>query len=174
MVAQFGYRGAVGVTAPAGWTLVRQGSSNNGAHMAVYYKAATAGEPAAYAWSGGGANDKSGGITAWRGVDKTSPVAASSMAVSSTVGFSPSAPSVTTTDAKSPLLHFVSFYNFGSLTPPQGMTERWDDRTTSSFDVESQHSDQIWDTPGQTGGRASTATGESGQWSSALVALDPA
>src|SRR3954454_16315460 len=52
LVAQIGYRdGAETLTAPGGWTLLTQASSGTQATSAVYWKVATATEPAAVSFS---------------------------------------------------------------------------------------------------------------------------
>ncbi len=64
------------ITAPAGWTLVRNNTQAAGSssRMATYYRVATAGEPASYLWtfSGAASTGATGGIISFSGVDTSS------------------------------------------------------------------------------------------------------
>src|SRR6185295_8662392 len=64
------------ITPPSGWTLVRRmnnaGPPSNS--LAVYYKAATASEPASYGWGISGSSFTVGGIQGFTGIDTASPL----------------------------------------------------------------------------------------------------
>jgi hypothetical protein len=66
----------VTIAAPAGWTLIRRvdnaGPTAN--TLAVYYKVATASEPASYAWGVSGSSFSVGGVQAFTGVDTAAPI----------------------------------------------------------------------------------------------------
>src|SRR5690242_2329936 len=80
---------------PAGWTLIQRKDVGTFWGQAVYYKVATASEPASYTFSqsAGGANI-SGGITSWSGVSNTNPIDVS--AAGSATSLTITAPTVTT------------------------------------------------------------------------------
>ena len=66
------------ITAPAGWTLVRDNAQAAGSssRMATYYRVATAGEPASYLWtfSGAASTGAAGGIMSFSGVNTATPI----------------------------------------------------------------------------------------------------
>jgi parallel beta-helix repeat protein len=173
MVAQFTYRGSVGARAPSGWSLIRSDDYLSGTHQATYSKVAGEGEPSTYAFSSPSAQGKGVGIVAWRGIDTSRPVAASSGANEFTT--SAIAPGVTAADDNTPLLSFAGALN-GSVcwTPPTGMTERWTFATATTFNVSDEHADQLV-RAGETGSRTTAirCTGSTG-WMAELVALNPA
>src|SRR5437867_66693 len=97
------------IQAPAGWTLIRRTTSDmtlitvSYLEQAVYYRVA-AGEPANYAWtSTGTGGSMAGGISAYSGVDTTTPVDVENVewvaAVPNYANTSLPAPSVVTTVA---------------------------------------------------------------------------
>ncbi|MCG8324641.1 MAG: LamG domain-containing protein [Thiotrichales bacterium] len=119
------------VTAPAGWTLIREttqaagGATSN--RLASYYRVATNSEPASYSWSFSAAiTGASGGIVSFNGVDTSNPVDADGGNTTPN-GFNHTANSITTTVANTMV---VSAHEFPSATsnwtPPTGMTEAVD------------------------------------------------
>ncbi len=133
MVASFGFRTNqpglstdVGITPPAGWTLVRRldnpGPTDNG--LAVYQKVAGAAEPASYTWdlsctatcATNGFQAAAGGIVSFSNVDTTTPVDVENG--QNTVIGAQTAPSVTTTVANAMLVASYSYATAGTWTPP--------------------------------------------------------
>src|SRR5262245_33957469 len=88
--------GAV-LTPPADWTLIRRDSNIGGSALTqgLYYKLATAFEPASYTWRFSAAAGATGGITAFTGVDAQNPVEAHAGLYSANTRLI-AAPSVTT------------------------------------------------------------------------------
>ena len=64
-------------TAPAGWTLVRQGTITDALRHAVYWKVAGPSEPASYTWTTSSSRRLAGGITSFGGIDRAQPIDAS-------------------------------------------------------------------------------------------------
>ncbi|MEK7413807.1 MAG: hypothetical protein AAB263_10885, partial [Planctomycetota bacterium] len=64
------------ITPPSGWTLVRQtdNTAANANSLAVYYKVATASEPANYSWSFSASTGSVGGIQTFYNVDIANPI----------------------------------------------------------------------------------------------------
>src|SRR3990172_7416901 len=77
MVAAIGVSAsAPTITPPTGWTLVRKtdNAAANANSLAVYYKVATASEPANYTWSFSASTGSVGGIQSFYNVDTSSPI----------------------------------------------------------------------------------------------------
>src|SRR4029078_12698574 len=87
------------ITAPAGWTLIRNDQSGTTYQQSLYQRVAGASEPASYTWTLRPAAVASGGVLSFSGVDTPNPVDASNGAASSSNGTAVQAPSVTTTTA---------------------------------------------------------------------------
>jgi hypothetical protein len=100
MLASITFNSAAGSpTVPSGWTQVPGASvissSNDQTVVWYHFVKAPAQEPATYTWNWNQAASPSGGITAWRGVNPTTPFDATA-AVDSGVGATATAPSITT------------------------------------------------------------------------------
>lgn len=128
MIAQVSVVGGSGttITAPAGWTQIVLDNSGSAVRQGLYYRVASAAEPASYAWSFSSSQRNAIGILTYRGVDTVTPVNASN---SSNAGASTSvtAAAVTTTSWNTQIVGFFTVsYGGSSFTPPAGMTERYD------------------------------------------------
>ena len=69
------------ISAPAGWSLIRQDSSAPGYRsltQALYYRVAGASEPAGYDWSLSSASSATGAVLDFKNVDRTTPIDAHS------------------------------------------------------------------------------------------------
>lgn len=154
------------LTAPSGWTLQRRDASNQGGQF-VYTHLVGASEPASYAWSNV-LGDASGGIAAFTGVDRTTPVNAANGAMASSSG-TIVAPSVTTTRAN---VLLVAVFGLGAAvnqTPQASMSSIWSGFSSSGLSIMA--AQESWPTAGATGTR--TATGASGQSVGQMIALQP-
>ena len=115
---------------PAGWTaIVNNLSVGSGARVFAYYRVVGASDPANYSWSLSTTAKWGGGVTAYRGVNNTTPLD-SSVATAANTSYTASsiaAPSVTTASNNAMLIGGVGF---DSSTPgasaPTGWTERWE------------------------------------------------
>jgi len=142
----------IGITPPAGWTLVPSGRIDNpnqsSSGLTVYYKVAGAGEPASYTWafacinvSGGdtcntlGFNAATGGILSFSNVDTTTPIDVENGRFATSNSYNLSTPSVTTTVANDMLVttHGEPNADTWDSTPSSGMTQAFQITTNSEM-----------------------------------------
>ncbi|HUP76711.1 MAG TPA: hypothetical protein VM282_26990, partial [Acidimicrobiales bacterium] len=183
LLAQIRYRDStLGLTAPAGWTLVGNIVRSQANH-AVYYKIAGASEPAGYAFD---QNTDAGrmavGIGAYVGVNAAAPInawAASSADLATLV-----APTVTTTVNNTMVLRLwgwrgVSATNagVGFNTVPAGVTQRWTEQVGHANDDRNRilAGDQVQATAGATGTAtaAGSASTDENRRNAFTIALTP-
>ncbi|MCA4133840.1 PKD domain-containing protein [Arthrobacter sp. M4] len=121
-------------TAPSGWTpivnaLSINSSSSSGARVSVYYHVVASGDPGSFTWTLSSAVKWGGGITAYRGVNQSSPLDAT---VTTSVDTTYSATSITlpgiTTASNGAMLIGGLGFDAASpgTTPPSGWTEQWE------------------------------------------------
>ena len=166
MIAAIAVRGGsgTGITAPAGWTLVPGGVNpiDNGTtlRLAVYYRVATAAEPANYTWTFTSSQKASGGIQAYWNVDTADPIDVA-LGQATPSGTDHSTPMVTTSLNGTMLVASFATAIGANWTPQTaGLVERYEassgggpqDTRTSSEGVE-----QLQATAGATGVRTSRA-----------------
>ena len=130
LIAQIAYNanGAATITPPAGWNVIDVVSHpTKGIMQGLYWREATGSEPSQYSFtlSSGGSDTASGAIGAYSGVDMANPIDAFGGQTNGT-STSVVAPSITTTVADATLIGFFAVRDDGAITPPGGMTERWD------------------------------------------------
>ncbi|HET6947794.1 MAG TPA: hypothetical protein VFJ45_08285 [bacterium] len=167
MIAAIAVRGGsgTGITAPAGWTLVPGGVNpiDNGTtlRLAVYYKVATAAEPANYTWTFTSSQKASGGIQAYWNVDTADPIDVS-LGQPTPSGTDHSTPAVTTSLNGTMLVASFATAIGANWTPQTaGLVERYEASSgggpqgtrTASEGVE-----QLQATAGATGVRTSRAS----------------
>lgn len=172
MVAGVSIRGAPGVTPPPGWTLVRTDSTTSSSRkmkQAVYYRLASAGEPASHTWSFSGSHAAAGGILAYDGVSTSSPINAhgGGKQTSSSIV----APSITTTVPNAMLVGLFGIRADTTISPAPGMTERAETKSSGKITWEAADSPQA--SAGGTGSKTGTAP-TSARNIGQLVALTPA
>ncbi|GAA1253586.1 phytase [Arthrobacter pascens] len=136
---------------PAGWTAITNGLSiGSGARAFAYYRVAGASDPATYTWTLSTAVKWGGGITAYTGVNTSTPLD-STVATAVNATFSATSiavPSVTTTRNGALLIGGFGFDSSSpAATPPAGWTERWE---TSGGQV-AQQADRTQPTAGSSG-----------------------
>ena len=115
------------ISAPAGWSLIRQDSSSPGYRsltQALYYKVAGASEPAGYDWSLSSASSATGAVLDFKNVDRTTPIDAHSGAFMPDTRFA-TAPSITTTVPGDVVVGFFAMSASKRIRPPSGMTEAY-------------------------------------------------
>jgi Domain of unknown function (DUF1929)/Bacterial Ig domain/Kelch motif len=158
MLATVAVRGAPTITAPAGWSLARLDIDGTFVRQAVYVKAASASEPASFTWTFSAAKQAAGGIAAFTGVDTANPVDASAGQVNASAT-TLTAPSVTTTVADTMLVALYAVAPVTQLTPPGGMTERWEVASPAgaASPVVSEAATAVQAAVGATGTRGATA-----------------
>jgi hypothetical protein len=173
MVAVVSSRGNPTITPPAGWTQVRVDTNGFEMRQGVYYKVAGA-EPASYTFTLSQTQAAAGGIAAYSGVNTATPIDVSNGVVSAPKATAINAPSVTTTGAGDRVIGFFGMANNTSVTPPQGLTERFENASTlgTHFDT-IEGCDFTKAAPGKTGAKKATTTA-TGYTIGQQVALMPA
>jgi hypothetical protein len=174
MLVQIVANGAAGnvYTPPTGWNLIRRDNTSVLIGDALYYKVATASEPASYTFGFSSLQPASGGIVAYGGVDTTNPIDAHSGSVNLNVGPPLTAKTVTTTTPNDMILFFGAVTSKTTVTPPSGMTQRW--YATGSTKTSSEMAEQLLSIQGATGNRVGTSGSSSSSNIGQLVALRPA
>jgi hypothetical protein len=122
------------VAVPAGWTAIVNGlsiasSSTAGAKVFAYYRVVGAADPGTYTWTLSKAVKWGGGITAYTGVNTTTPLdSAVATAVNTTyTATSITVPGITTASNGAMLIGGLGFDSSNpAATPPTGWTERWE------------------------------------------------
>jgi hypothetical protein len=174
MIASVAARGNPNFTAPAGWTLIRLDINGFTLRQALYWKVATGSEPPSYTWTLSNSQAAAGGIVAYSGVDTTNPIDVHSGAFSPSGATSSAvAPSVTTTVNGAMIVGFFGVARNTGVTPPAGMTERFDvvaNGGTYPQAVES--ADVLQAAAGATGDKIATYSGTA-QNVAQLLALRP-
>lgn len=170
---------AIVVTPPSGWILLRQvdRSGTNSSSLRTYYRIATAGDPASYAWtfSGGTHVGTAGGIAAFSGADPVVPIAdeAGAATASSTTHL---ASSLTTLKANSMLVSVHEYASSGTWSPPAGMTEAVDiaSRTVpNAGGISMEMNYELRPTVGATGTRQATASGNADLGATQALVINP-
>ncbi|HYH52053.1 MAG TPA: metallophosphoesterase [Acidimicrobiia bacterium] len=165
-----------GVTAPAGWSLVRDDAIPGAIRQAVYVKVAGVAEPAAYTWALPSARRVAGGITAYSDVDTTHPVDGDAAALQAQAGTAITAPRLTTSEPDTRVVLLTAAAAEGNLRPPAGLEKRWH-AAAADADTTSDAVASAADTTQMLAGPAPplvTTASEPGPAVSVLVALRPA
>jgi hypothetical protein len=178
MIAAIGVRPnpTTTITAPAGWTLLRRiDNTNPTAHsLAIYYKVATAAEPASYSWTFSTSTGASGGITSFSGVDINNPVDVDA-GQNTPLALTHTSPSITTTKANTMLVGVFAMSSAASWTPPATMTEAVDTSNIVSGNGETVEMDYLAQAAiGATGTFTATASTDPDVGNTELLALVPA
>lgn len=167
MVAQITVRAvATTITPPSGWTLIRRDNSSSSIGAAIYYRIATASEPTSYTWKFNTSQKASGGVAAYSGVNVTNPIDGQSGRVNSSTS-TMTANSITTTTANDKLLYFGHVATATTVTPPTGMTERWEVTAPNSSGTTSEISELQLSAAGPVGNK----TGKEGASNSNVCQL---
>jgi hypothetical protein len=167
------------ITAPAGWALVRRDNNDPvyaSLSQALYYRVADGSEPSDYTWRwtfsrGVGA---AGGIVAYSGVDRLTPIDAHGGRLSS-YSRRVVAPSVTTTAADDLVVALFGHDGAKTTTSPGGTIERWDSVASGRISAaRSKAADFVAPAPGPTGDKVAVTSGKgSSSAIGQLVALRP-
>jgi len=172
LVAEVVNRGGATISAPAGWTQIRDTFRGPSDHMTTFSKAATESEPSSYAFTSTDANGKAGGIAAWSGIDTGAPVAASSG--NSGSGTTVTATAVTTEEPDTPVLFIAGIMDQTSASPPSGFSERWDVASAGRYKATAESASILQAEAGSSGSQSARAGSAGGGWAAQLIALNPA
>jgi len=173
LIATVATDGNAPVATPAGWTLIDLGQSpGNASTFGVWYRVATASEPATHTFTWGAPNENATGtILRYTGVDTSTPIDVSGVATGNSVN--PTAPSVTTTAANARLLRLFGADTTVSVnTVPTGTTRRYAQSSGGTGPTTSGGSDVNRPTAGATGTGAFTISAAQ-PWRAVSVALRP-
>lgn len=160
-----------GISAPSGWTSIRNTTSSTNLDQAVYYHVVGASEPTSYGWGATSKGNVVAGISDYTGVDNTSPVDASATA-SGTSG-NAGASSVTTTHPLDFVAIAASFSSSTSVsaTADASTTERWN---VAFGTIGGDEADSTAGAAGATATKTVTPSGSDDGWVAQTVALTPA
>jgi len=157
MVAVVDVMGTAAITAPAGWTLIRDTANGTTMHQSAYWKVAGTSEPRSYAWTLSSAQLAAVAIAAYRGVATVSPVDVNSGGIATSASIS--APSVTTTSGAELIVGLYGIATQATVTPPTGMLEQAEIAASSGkAKADTEISDDIQEQAGATGDRTATAS----------------
>jgi hypothetical protein len=115
------------ITAPSGWTLIRQTNQTSGTSstQATYWKAAGSSEPSSYSFTFSASTGSAGGIATFYNINTSNPInAENGQATASSLSHATA--SVTTTVANTMLISTHSLTSSATWTAPAGMTEAFD------------------------------------------------
>jgi PKD repeat protein len=163
LVASVVARGTPSITAPGGWTQVRNTVLGTTSRMATFaYRLTTNGGPADWTYIISKAQPASATLLAYRGADPTTPIVTSAEATSAVSSTDLIAPAVTATTGQQ-LVTIVSTSNLTTITPPGGMTERAESATpsTAKYKASIEVADQLLTASGNTGTRTARAASAS-------------
>ncbi len=159
MLAHIVQRWGYTMTAPAGWSLVRQ--SVTSPYSSLFVKIAGSSEPSSYTWTIPSSQDRyAAGLGTWTNVDTVTPIDAHGG--QSGTGNSIVAPSITTTMANDMLVAFWSITDDKGVSIPGSTTLRWEVNSNSSGasdqQVQSTTASELSPVAGPTGSRTATAS----------------
>ena len=170
MVAVLDVKVTPTMTPPAGWNLVSTTANGTNFTQRVYTKVATASEPASYTFTINESRAISGAISAYSGVNTTTPVEVAGTAGLGTTT-SIAAPSVNSAFNGAMVIGAFGINADSTITEPAGMTERGE--IVSATRIRTEISDVVLASAGATGTKtatAATAAATIGQ----LIVLKPA
>jgi RHS repeat-associated protein len=166
----------VAIVAPSGWTLVRR-MDNAGPianTLAVYYKVASASEPASYAWGVSGSGFTVGGVQAFTGIDTTAPIESENGQATASAT-THATPSLTTSMANAMVVTSHAFASARTWTPPSGMTESFDQpsgaNNATGMSIEGARVVQA--VAGATGVKTATSAGNADAGNTHILVLKP-
>lgn len=171
LVAQLALNsGPFAITAPAGWTQIRQDNYSGVAlSQVLYYHVAGSAEPSSYTWSWSPGVNAAGAIGAYSGVNSTTPIMASSGDASQFATSSETAPSLTTTANSADVLGLFSILNTSTIGLPSGEIQQW---TVQAANLGLSGGSQIQSVAGPTGPQTATGAAPDNMIGQ-LVALNP-
>ena len=127
MLASVSCRGnATGITAPAGWTLIRRDNETTHHSAAQYYRHYVSGDAASFTWTLGTNVRHAAGIAAYSDVSSDQPIDVDAGQTNSTASTTMAGPSLTTNFNDEMLVAFaVSEASGQTITDPTGYTSRY-------------------------------------------------
>ncbi|MBM7807359.1 hypothetical protein JOD57_003196 [Geodermatophilus bullaregiensis] len=167
LVAQVAYYGAATISAPSDWTHLFTDTSGGFVTSAVYHKVATGADTATFTRPDSSPGDMVGGILAYGGVDRSSPVAVSARVTGA--GETVTLPTVTTT-VKDTMVVYLLGRRVAPFPTPGGLRERW---KLSSDSEGVTAADESFVGPGTTPSRSTSLAGSTTEYVAQTIALRP-
>nr|MBA2645451.1 fibronectin type III domain-containing protein [Pyrinomonadaceae bacterium] len=156
MLAVISVRATPTITAPQGWTPIRDDANGNAMRQASYFRVAGSSEPASHTWTFSAAQTATGGIAAYSGVDNTNPVDASGGQTNAS-STALTAPSIITTIDNALVVGLYGIATNPNITPPAGMIEQAERMASGKVKITTEIADGIQFAAGPTGARTATA-----------------
>jgi RHS repeat-associated protein/uncharacterized repeat protein (TIGR01451 family) len=121
---------------PAGWTEVRTDSIGSTLRQTIYLRVADATDTAnkAYTWTLSSHRRVTGGIQSYRGISTTNPIVDHDATVDTTADPEVAAPFVDGLRSGI-VVHFATVNGEGTISPPLGMTESWENASYNTSDT---------------------------------------
>lgn len=118
---------------PAGWsTAVNQTAGTRAVRQYVHYKVLTTSEPSSYTWYLDAADEVVGMISAYRGIDTTTPIGNISISTNTGASSSVAVPEITVTGAGNFLIYSAgNAAGSTTWTPPTSFAERVESRSST-------------------------------------------
>ena len=140
------------------WTLVRSDTNGNVMTKATYYKIAGGSGAAQFTWTFSSAQNASGVLVSYAGVDTAAPIDAAGGFVTTSDSSTIRAPSITTTGNNTRRVGLFGIQYRTTIEPPNGMTEVAEGQSTyTANNLTSEVADQVLAASGATGPRLATA-----------------
>jgi RHS repeat-associated protein len=169
-----GAASATTVSAPSGWTVATAASSVTGVTLSTFTHTVAAGDPANWSFPLSQSVKAAGTISAYSGVDTTTPIDITGTGTNTTAGTAHIAPSVTTTGTNRLALTVNAAKLDTTMLPPAGSTERADQAAvTGAPTVAIETSEFPQTAAGATGAKTSTSAAATTS-ATATIALKPA
>ena len=173
LLAAISTDGNASFSVPLGWTLLNQGSNGGNVSVAVFYRIASAAEPASQAFAWDSSEEAVGAILRYSGVSTSEPIAV--LGAADGTNSSPTSPSVTTLSANTRVVRIYGADDddLSGSPYPAGTTGRLNEESgtgggTSALGVADSSQTAIGAT-----GTAAFSMGSSEQWRALTVVLAP-
>jgi hypothetical protein len=164
--------GDVTVSTPSGWTSIDQGQSDSDAStLGVWYRVADGTESTTYTFTWTGDQEAAGSISRYIGVDTSDPIDGSDSDTGTST--TPTAPSVTASNANSVVLRIFGSDGSETSTEPTGTTERFGltSSATAGDATTTSGADAVQAAAGGSG-TASFTLGASQEWRALTVVIN--
>jgi Bacterial Ig domain/Bacterial Ig-like domain/Chitobiase/beta-hexosaminidase C-terminal domain len=161
LIAHVGVRNNGTITPPAGWTEVVNDNYSFYLRHGIWYKVATASEPANYTWTFGTSGAGAGGISAFYGIKTTTapgPVNVADTTTATANSGTVTATSITTTTANALVMAYFAARANTAFSAASGMSELYEARATGGGGMGVASDFMLQVAAGATGNKTSTIT----------------
>jgi hypothetical protein len=158
--------GTGSITAPSGWSAVKETTQGTAIREVTCYKVVGSSEPSSYSWSLGTSRTASGGIIDYSGVNQTVPIDAT--ASGSGASGNAAVPSLTTSATGDEVVTPVSFATSTTVTPDPSTTGRYE---KSSNSTTNEAADFVQASAGATATKTASPASSKSAWIAQTIAL---